>query len=79
MGNPLNIDGTRHPVTERADKFAGKLQGRYRLPVLRAEERLSTFEARTRQRKKESVDHVAAQVILEGWLQHVGGRQKMIQ
>ena len=69
VGNPLNIDGSRQLITTDADKFAGKLQGRYRLPVLRAEERLSTVEARTRQRNKQPIDHVAAQVILEGWLQ----------
>ena len=73
VGNPLNIDGTRQPFTGRADKFAGKLQGRYQLPVLRADERLSTFEARSRQRKTEPTDHIAAQVILEGWLQQNSG------
>ncbi len=78
VGNPLNIDGSRQQLTERADKFAGKLQGRFRLPVLRADERLSTVEARSRQRGKEPIDHVAAQVILEGWLQHVRNPQKML-
>ena len=101
VGNPLNMDGSRHPVTARADKFARKLQGRYRLPVLRADERLTTIEARERERNRdalppdsrvrgnggqrgrnpvrhrEDLDHLAAQVILEGWLQH-GGRQKML-
>ena len=69
VGNPLNIDGSRQPISADADKFAARLQGRYRLPVLRADERLTTVEARTRQRNKEHLDHVAAQVILEGWLQ----------
>jgi len=78
VGNPLNIDGSRQQLTERADKFAGKLQGRFRLPVLRADERLSTVEARSRQTGKEPIDHVAAQVILEGWLQHVRNPQKML-
>ncbi len=74
VGNPLNMDGSRQQLTACADKFAGKLQGRFRLPVLRAEERLTTVAARSRQRDKEHIDHVAAQVILEGWLQHAGGR-----
>ena len=69
VGNPLNMDGSRHPIGGAVDAFARKLQGRYRLPVLRADERLSTVEARARQRNREAVDHVAAQVILEGWLQ----------
>lgn len=72
VGNPLNMDGTRQPFSARADAFAWKLKGRYRLPVLRADERLSTVEARSRQRNGEHVDHVAAQVILESWLRKGG-------
>ncbi len=78
VGNPLNIDGSRQQLTAYADKFAAKLQGRFRLPVLRADERLTTVEARSRQRGKEPIDHVAAQVILEDWLQHVGNPRKML-
>ena len=78
VGNPLNIDGSRQQLTACADKFAAKLQGRFRLPVLRADERLTTVEARSRQKDRERIDHIAAQVILEGWLQHAGTRQKVI-
>ena len=76
VGNPLNMDGSRHPIGAAVDAFARKLQGRYRLPVLRADERLSTVEARARQRNSDAVDHVAAQVILEGWLQYGGEVRK---
>lgn len=68
VGNPLNMDGSRQPISAAADAFARKLHGRYRLPVLRAEERLSSVEAGVRQHTGEHKDHVAAQVILEGWL-----------
>lgn len=78
VGNPLNIDGSRQQLTAYADKFAGKLKGRFRLPVLRAEERLTTVEARSRRRDGDHIDDVAAQLILEGWLQHAGNRQKML-
>lgn len=78
VGNPLNIDGSRQPFTACADKFAGKLRGRFRLPVLRADERFSTAEARSRHGNKAHVDHIAAQVILEDWLQHYGEPQKML-
>ena len=78
VGNPLNMDGSRQQLTARADTFAGKLRGRFRLPVLRADERLTTVEARSRRKDRERMDHVAAQVILEGWLQHVRDRQKML-
>ena len=69
VGDPLQLDGSRQPVADQANRFANQLRGRYGLPVLRAEERLSTFEAQVRQGAKGQVDHVAAQVILEGWLQ----------
>ena len=73
VGNPLNIDGSRQPICARVDAFARKLQGRYRLPVLRADERLSSVEARSRQGNSgDALDHVAAQVILEGWLRDGG-------
>ena len=72
VGNPLNMDGSRQPLCTRVDAFARKLHGRYRLPVLRADERLSTVEARTRQRNRAAVDDVAARIILEGWLRDGG-------
>ena len=73
VGQPLNIDGSRQPLSAGVDAFARKLRGRYCLPVLRADERLSTVEARARLRNSAAVDHVAAQVILESWLQQHGG------
>lgn len=77
VGNPLNMDGSRHPIGAVVDAFVRKLQGRYRLPVLRADERLTTVEARSRQPgSSDAVDHVAAQVILEGWLQDGGEIRK---
>ena len=77
VGNPLNIDGSRQPICARADAFARKLEGRYRLPVLRADERLSSVEARSRQgHRTDPLDHVAAQVILEGWLRDGGAAGK---
>ena len=68
VGNPLNMDGSRQAISAAADAFARKLHGRYHLPVLRADERLSSVEAGARQQTGEHKDHVAAQVILEGWL-----------
>ena len=56
VGNPLNMDGSRHPIGAAVDAFARKLQGRYRLPVLQADERLSTVEARARQRNSDAVE-----------------------
>ena len=68
VGNPLNLDGSRQPMTETADRFARKLAGRFRIPVHRADERLTTFAARLQMRGRVKVDAEAARVILASWL-----------
>lgn len=68
VGHPLNMDGTRQELTDRAERFGRALAGRYRLPVYLADERLTTVEARSRSGLREAVDAVAAQIILEAWL-----------
>jgi putative Holliday junction resolvase len=77
VGIPLNLDGTEQPMTQAARRFARRLEGRYRLPVHLADERLSTVEAgrmlheRTddagtrRARRRRGVDEVAAHLILQ--------------
>ena len=72
VGLPLNMDGTEQTVSRRARRFSNQLLGRYQLPVHLVDERLSTREARDRlaaEGRAGSDDHpVAAQIILEGWL-----------
>jgi len=68
VGNPLNMDGTRQSVTESADRFARQLGGRFGMPVFRADERLSTVEAKNLLRRTRDLDAVSAQLILETWL-----------
>ena len=72
VGLPLNMDGTEQKVTRRARRFGKQLFGRYRLPVHLVDERLTTREARDRlafEGRAGSDDHpVAAQIILESWL-----------
>ena len=72
VGNPVNMDGSRQKVTASADRFARRVAGRFNLPVYRADERLSTFEARLRNRRGGHDDAIAAQVILESWLEAEG-------
>ena len=69
VGQPLNMDGTRQLLTDLAERFARQLEGRYHLPVHLADERLSTYEAKDRLQDVHNLDPVAAQVILESWLQ----------
>lgn len=68
VGLPLNMDGTRQPMTDLADTFTKQLEERYHLPVHRVDERLSTIEAKHRLGNIENLDPVAAQIILETWL-----------
>ena len=70
VGDPLNMDGTSQPMTEAAGRFAATLAKRYRLPVYRADERLSSWVAKARLRNTRNLDPVAAQAILETWLSH---------
>lgn len=68
VGLPVTMDNSRQIITENAEKFARQLEGRYQLQVFRAEERLTTYEARNRLKRTHDLDPVAAQLILESWL-----------
>lgn len=76
VGEPLNMDGSASELSERANKFARRLQGRFALPVAMADERLSSFEAKEQQRelghrgdyKARPIDSYAAELILQTWL-----------
>jgi putative Holliday junction resolvase len=61
-----------HDMTRRAERFARQLHGRFRLPVELVDERFSSLEAEGRLRGRRAgrlaVDSVAAQLILEQYL-----------
>jgi putative Holliday junction resolvase len=66
------MDGSEQTVSRRARRFGDQLLGRFQLPVHLVDERLTTREARDRlaaEGRAGSDDHpVAAQIILESWL-----------
>ena len=64
VGIPRHPDGAAHEMTARAEKFARQLQGRFRLPVARVDERYST----TAVGDARDVDAAAAAVILQQWV-----------
>jgi putative Holliday junction resolvase len=66
VGLPVAERG-EHPFAERVERFARQLEGRFRLPVARVDERFSSVEAESRLRgvKRKPVDSVAAQLLLE--------------
>ncbi|WP_122868745.1 Holliday junction resolvase RuvX [Pseudomonas viridiflava] len=77
VGLPLNMDGTRSNMSDLAEKFSRKLNGRFGVAVYTHDERLTTFEAKgermARGGQKGSyrdnpVDAIAAALLLQGWL-----------
>ncbi len=75
VGLPLNMDGSMSEAAVAVEKFSRRLQGRYHLPVELVDERLSSVEARHEisgaesGRQQKYLDHLAARIILETWLQ----------
>lgn len=71
VGLPKDIDDTDTEITEKAKKFARRLEGRYQLPVHMIDEKLTSMAARERLGRKpkhiEELDAVAAAIILETW------------
>lgn len=77
VGLPLNMDGSPSELSQRAEKFARRLTGRFGLPTEMVDERLSSFEAKgqvieqtgSRDFKQHAVDSIAATLILQSWLE----------
>ena len=76
VGLPTHADGTPHEMTRLARKFAQRLHGRFGLPVWLVDERHSSQVAEVQlndaglrgRRQKPALDQVAAQVILQSFL-----------
>ena len=66
VGLPKNNDGSDSIMTIAAQRFSRQLHGRYHLPVHTIDERLSSVAAA--ERTSGQLDAVAAQIILETWL-----------
>ncbi|MFM2322758.1 MAG: putative holliday junction resolvase [Pseudomonadota bacterium] len=78
VGIPLNMDGSEQAITHLARAFLTDLKRHFHLPTFAVDERLTTVEARARlfavggykALKKKSIDSVAAQLIVEIWLEN---------
>jgi len=81
VGYPLNMNGTEGPRTERTNLFMAELAKRTAIPLHKWDERLSTkiaesvqIEAGTRREdRRRVIDKLAAQVILQSWLDAAAG------
>lgn len=76
IGQPEHADGRPHEVAHQAKKFGNRLQEKFRLPVVYVNETLSSAEASSILgargvkgiAQKAEIDAVAAQVILQSYL-----------
>ena len=75
VGLPMHLDGEAHLLTQLSKKFAQRLEGRFNLPVVMVDERLSSFDAAQNLnaagikgiKQKTLLDAVAAQSILQSY------------
>lgn len=84
VGCPLAADGAPHAMTRSAERFARRLEARFRLPVARVDERFSSVEAESRVRaacgarraaalaRRRRLDSHAALVLLEQYFAERG-------
>lgn len=83
VGLPLHPDGTTHDMTRRCRRFAHQLEGRFALPVSFADERYTSAEAEVSLRgtaldprqRRERIDAVAAQAILQSYFDDADSRR----
>ena len=76
LGHPINMDGTRGPRSEKAQAMKVLLEESTSLPVTLWDERRTTIDAhqilmnngKNAKKRKQTVDAVAASLILEGYL-----------
>lgn len=79
VGLPTYLDGEAHLMTQLCKKFAQRLEGRFNLPVMMVDERLSSAEAAQSLREqgiiglqqKALLDQVAAQNILQSYFDSI--------
>ncbi|TGG90329.1 Holliday junction resolvase RuvX [Natronospirillum operosum] len=76
VGLPLNMDGSPSEMSRRADKFRKRLHGRFGLPALAWDERLTSQEIKQQAREHgitdfgtHSVDSEAACLIFHSWFE----------
>lgn len=83
-GMPVNTDGTESEQTEKTRRFIDALRGATDLPIELEDERFTTAEAREtqmisgvkRDRRKQTVDSIAASFILESYLKRKKNQEK---
>ena len=76
VGLPRNMDGSLGPKAKQVLQFVEDLKARFSVPVATWDERLTSMQAErylrdsglSRSKRREGVDKVAAQILLQSWL-----------
>lgn len=79
VGLPLNMDGTEQEITQRAKKFANRINGRFGVKIATQDERLTTADAKARLFEsggykaltKGQVDAMSAVLIIESYFENL--------
>ena len=77
IGFPVLLDGTHSKQTKITKKFISLMRKSADLPIEKWEERLSTIEAgkilssASKNKRKQNIDIVSAQIILQGFLDKI--------
>ena len=77
VGLPLNMNGSKGPQAVAAETFADNLKEKFNIPVKLWDERMTTKEVERimidagtrRNKRKQKIDKLAAQVMLQSYLQ----------
>ena len=76
VGNPINMNGTEGPRSEKCRAFAGLLEEFSQIPVVLYDERLTTVNAHNilselnvrGKKRKDTVDELSATIILQAYI-----------
>lgn len=81
IGMPRNMDGSYGPAAEKVREFIEKLRDEVTIPIRTWDERLTSSQANRiliqgnvrRDKRKETVDKMAAAILLQSYLDATGG------
>jgi putative Holliday junction resolvase len=81
VGMPRNMDGTYGPAAQKVQEFVAVLKGALSVPIKFWDERLTSAQANRlliqgnvrRDKRKEKVDKMAAAILLQSYLDSLGG------
>ncbi|MDD5645230.1 MAG: Holliday junction resolvase RuvX [bacterium] len=85
IGNPVNMSGRESSGSEKVKNIAAKIKEKLDISVKLWDERLTTVSAQkilisanmTRKKRKEKVDSLAAQIMLQSFLDNFGNSRRI--